>query len=51
MLKFILEVLFQSAEHVDEKRTNGPKTEWIRIRMAQKHADPDPVPDPDPQHR
>jgi hypothetical protein len=23
---------------------------WIRIRKAQKHADPDPVPDPDPQH-
>jgi hypothetical protein len=23
---------------------------WIRIREAQKHADPDPVPDPDPQH-
>ncbi len=30
----ILQALFQAAQHLNEKR------EWIRIREAQKHADP-----------
>ncbi len=48
MLSVILQALFQSSQHLFEKK--GRIRVWIRIREAQKLSDPDPVLDPDPQH-
>jgi hypothetical protein len=50
VLNFILQALFQSAEHTYCMR-KGRIRSRIQIREDQKHADPaDPIPDPDPQH-
>jgi hypothetical protein len=52
-----LQALFQTVKDIFEKREgsqagsgSAPLTTWIRIREAQKHADPDPVQDTDPKH-
>ncbi len=52
-----MQVLFQSAPHIDEKKKDpepdpDPYLRLMdRIREAQKHAGPaDPDPVPDPQH-
>jgi hypothetical protein len=54
LITFILQALFQSAQHIYEKKIRiriRTSDSWIRIQEAQKHADPaDPVQDPDPQH-
>jgi hypothetical protein len=57
VLNFILQALFQSDQHIYEKRegsgagsvplTNGPGS---GSQEAQKQSDPDQVPVPDPQH-